>query len=241
MSTANNRSVNSADKARTKCQESLLSLYLRLNGFFVTGFIVHSPIHGRNKTEVDALAVRFPYSAEPERQIDSDKLLDLSNTHVDLLICEVKSRAQKLHFNSALINSSETIAGVLRWAGLFLEAELPDLALRVQNVLMPCSPPCTEIPTIIGPRLTRVRGLICSPERISQRPNQQPWFLSGPAMLDYTWRCVSPQIQRSSCATTYDFGLWGDNYEQLVRYLKGRGSKGPGSIEDLYANLCPNT
>lgn len=239
MPTANNSSAPKADKARIKCQESLLSLYLRLNGFFVTGFIVHSPIHGRNQTQLDALAVRFPHNAEHERQITPHELLELSDTHIDLLLCEVKSRGQKLHFNSALTSASGTIASVLRWAGLFLEDELPDLALQVQNVLRPGDPPRTSIPTVVGPRQTRIRGLICSPERTSRRPNQ-PWFLPGPALLDYTWRCLCPQNPRLSCATTYDFGLWGENYEYLIRYFKGRGRTGAGSISDLYAHLWPS-
>ena len=55
-------------------QEQLSALYLRLNGFFVSGFIVHAPQNEfndkgeprKNRTEVDVLAVRFPHNIELE-------------------------------------------------------------------------------------------------------------------------------------------------------------------------------
>jgi hypothetical protein len=34
-------------------------------------------------------------------------------------------------------------------------------------------------------------------------------------------RCLSPSEMRSSCSTSYDFGLWGDR-EPIVRYFKER-------------------
>ena len=87
-----------------------MSLYLRLNGFFVTGFIVHSPLHGQNRVELDALALRLPYNCEPERQIGPDPVLELSEKYTDLAICEVKSKGQQLQFNqdrkSTRLNSS---------------------------------------------------------------------------------------------------------------------------------------
>lgn len=38
--------------------EALVTLYLRLNGYFTSGLVVHSPIHGQATTEVDCLAIR---------------------------------------------------------------------------------------------------------------------------------------------------------------------------------------
>ena len=98
------------DKVKSKAQEDLALLYLRLNGFFVTGFIAHSPIHGQNLTEIDALALRMPYSAEPEREVGPHGLLDLSSNHTDLIICEVKSRGKPLRFNGALTEGPRAAA-----------------------------------------------------------------------------------------------------------------------------------
>lgn len=47
---------------RSDIQETLVSLYLRLNGYFVSGFIVHA-VYGV-ETELDVLAVRFPRHEE---------------------------------------------------------------------------------------------------------------------------------------------------------------------------------
>lgn len=106
-----------ADHSKSRIQEQLATLYLRLNGFFVSGFIVHSSTHGFNQTELDALALRLPYSSEPEREIGPDPRLDLSTKYTELLLCEVKSRGQPLQFNAALRSKPDAIASVLRWAG----------------------------------------------------------------------------------------------------------------------------
>ncbi len=74
-----------------------------------------------------------------------------------------------------------------------------------------------------------------SPERVSRRGNQ-PWFLSGPEIFDYVWRCLCPSTPRPCCATTYDFQVWGD-YEPIVRYFKSLDAEGPGDMRDLYAFL----
>jgi hypothetical protein len=222
-------------KERSRVQEELLSLYLRLNGFFVTGFIVHSPVHGQNQTEVDVLALRFPYNREPERQVDPDPLLQTSDHLVDLAICEVKGRGQRLQFNQPLIASSECVASLLRWAGMYQESEIQTLAPQIQSALTPTNPPTPTIPCVLGPNGTRVRGILCCPDRDSQR-NNQAWFLPGPAMLSYISRCLCPSAPRSTCATSYDFGLWGQ-YEGIVRHMKRRGANNHGTMDELYASL----
>lgn len=224
-------------KRRARVQEELLSLYLRLNGYFVTSFIVHSPIYGRNLTELDVMAVRFPHSVEPERQVGADPLLELSNEHTDLVICEVKSRGQQLQFNDALVRSCSAFETLLRWAGLFPEPEVKTLAPQLQAALTPSNPPKATIPTVVGPRHICVRGFLCSPELNNRRSNQA-WFISGPDMFNYIWQCLCPPTQRSGCATVYDFGCWGE-YEHIVRYFKERSvsASGPGTMKELYSYL----
>ena len=53
-----------SENNRPHVQEALVHLYLRLNGYFVSGFIVHSSDHGKNKTQIDALAVRHSFNSE---------------------------------------------------------------------------------------------------------------------------------------------------------------------------------
>ena len=49
-------------------QELLAALYLRLNGYFPSGFIAHASVG--NLTEIDILAVRFPDHRELEREVE---------------------------------------------------------------------------------------------------------------------------------------------------------------------------
>jgi hypothetical protein len=220
-------------KSESRVQEQLLSLYLRLNGFFVTGFVVHSPTYGQNRTELDALALRLPFSAEPERQIGPDSLLDLSTKYTELLICEVKSRGQKLQFNPALRTQPNAVASVLRWSGLFEEKRIAGLSTSLCGALSPDKQTSQAPPTLLATENVRVRAVIFSPERHSRR-NNQPWFLTGPDVIDYAWRCLCPSTPRDACTTTYDVQAWGE-YEPIVRYFKSLGNKEPSDVRDLYA------
>ena len=214
-------------------QETMVTLYLRLNGYFTSGFIVHSPVLGRNQTEVDILAVRFPGNAEPERGVDVAAELSPSKTLVDVVLAEVKSRGQQLRFNESLRTRPSAVASVLRWVGLFSEAEIPDLTDRFLRALDPQDPATDEAPTIAAPRQARVRALLFSPERDSHRGNQ-PWFLPGPPLLAHIWRCLRPPTPRAACSTTYDFGLWGPELEPLVRSFKEAAQEPksvPGDLE----------
>jgi hypothetical protein len=223
-------------KWKSQVQERLLSLYLRLNGFFVTGFIVHSPIEGQNLAEIDLLAVRFPHNREPEREVEADPYLQTSNEVIDLVICEAKSSGKQLQFNQALLASPDRVACLLRWAGIYQEQEVLELAPRFLAALSPTNPPRNEVPCVVGPQQTRVRGLLCCPERDMRRDNQA-WFLTGSAMLGFISRCLCPSAPRLTCATTYDFGLWGQ-HEGIVRYIKDRGPEKFGTVKDLYAYLA---
>lgn len=187
-------------KKRSRIQEDLPALYLRLNGFFVTGFIVHSPIHGQIETEVDLLAVRFPRNLQPEREVEPDLLLEVSDRVIDLAICEVKSKGRQLHFK-ALYRSPDSIACILRWAGMVQEFEIEELAVKLQTALSPESSSPNTIPCVDSAASARVRGLLCSPERDAKRSNQA-WFLSGGALLDFISRCLCSAAPRPECATT---------------------------------------
>lgn len=218
---------------KSEIQEDLLSLYLRLNGFFVSSLIVHSHLHGHNRTEIDALAVRFPHNSEPEREVGPDEYLETSDKHIDLLICEVKSGGSPLRFNPALANSEETIASVLRWAGMFSNRQLAVVAKHLMHSLQPVDRPPEGMPTVLGPGHTRVRALLCAPERWTRKRNQR-WFLPGKQIFEYIWKCLCPESARASCSVSYDFGLWGKNYEPIVRYFKQHCTDGPRSMRELY-------
>ena len=212
-------------RERSRLQEDLLKLYLRLNGFFVTGFIVHSSEFGRNRAEIDVLAVRHPYHQEPERLIRP--YLEPLSGCTDLLICEVKSRGQRLQFNHALRSSSQVLTSVLGWSGLFPEDTLPDIVCKLQPLLQNPGQafPCVET------NGARICPVLCSPERWERRSNQ-PWFIPGSEMFRFMYDCFCPKIPRLSCSTSYDFSAWGLVYEPIVRFFKecNRESR----IKELY-------
>jgi hypothetical protein len=205
------------DKGRV--QESLVTLYLRLNGYLTSGFIVHSPVHHENLSELDILAVRFPASNEPERGVDADPALFPSSAKLDVVIAEVKSRGQQFRFNESLRTNPVAARTVLRWIGCFSEGEIGPLANELLQRLNPQDASSTEPPTVEGPRDTRVRGLLFSPESDTHR-NNQPWFVPGPVILAFVWKCLRPPTPRPTCATTYDFGLWGPELEPIVQCFK---------------------
>jgi hypothetical protein len=224
------------DKDRSGLQEDLVALYLRLNGFFVSQFIVHSPVHGRNLTQIDALAVRLPFSSEFEREIGTHSLLGLTSKYTDLVLCEVKSNGQQLRFNDALTENPSTVGTVLRWSGLFKDSEIKTLSSQVTKQLRLKNPSHENPPTVPGPRGTRIRALLFSPERINRQPKNEPWYIEGSEVMDYVWQCLCPKIPRQSCATTYDLQVWG-RYESIVRYFKEArcAEQDSGSMKDLYA------
>jgi hypothetical protein len=208
-------------KKRSRLQENLLSLYLRLNGYFVTGFIAHSPEWGKNRAEIDALAIRHPLNSEPERVIKPSPYLEVSTEFVDLLLCEVKSKGQQLQFNNTVRELPDALISVIRWSGLFYEQEILKLVDELIPLLQPSDIAKQEIPCVIGPRGTRIRAIICSPERWQKR-NNQPWFIHGSEIFNFLHNCFCPEEPRNSCSTQYDFESWGEVYEPIVKYIKSK-------------------
>jgi hypothetical protein len=123
----------------------------------------------------------------------------------------------------------------LRWAGLFDECQIDELAPQLQSGLQPANPARQDIVTVPGPNKTRIRAMICCPER-TQKSRTQPWFLHGTEIFDYTSRCLHPSSPRPLCATQYDFGLWGRHLEPIVRYFK-QNSQPLGGMDELYKHL----
>jgi hypothetical protein len=227
------------DKSKEKSllQESLVKLYLRLNGYFTSGFIVHSYTHGKNKTEIDILAVRLPFNSEPERDVDPSPFLPLKKNKTNLLICEVKSLGQQLQFNDSIRSHPDTINSILRWVGLFKDNEIEILAPALANAMSPQNTNMDSVTSIDGPRNTTVIPLLSSPERITKR-NNQPFFLHGNEIFTYIWRCLCPAEARERCATHYDLTAWGREFYPIVNYFKSRPiAAGPGTMNELYKHL----
>ena len=158
-------------------QEALVTLYLRLNGYFTTGFIVQSPTPGRVTAELDVLAVRLPHNAETDRVIGGAPELDRWDAGMDFIIGEVKSRGVPLQFNGPT-RTTKAVSTLLQWWGHLDPDEVAARTAAVVGILQPL-PGAKAAPTVQCPRDARVRAILFSPER-SNRRAQQSWFIPGP-------------------------------------------------------------
>jgi hypothetical protein len=215
--------------------ETLLTLYLRLNGFFTTGLVVHHPERGRARTEIDCLAVRHPWHAQPEREVPCAPFLAPAPGIVDLLICEAKSAAKDVAFNAALKNDAAAAADVLRWSGLFSEHTLPAVSARVRDLLQD-NVGLEQARNGIRADNVRVRGLLCCPP-VATADVPDRWCLVGAEILDFASRCFNPPEPRCTCSTRYNFLNWGRELAPLVQYFKGLEPGERPSLERLYRYL----
>jgi hypothetical protein len=110
-------------KERTRIRsEQLAYWYLRLNGFLtIPNFIVH-PDRGRNQeTDVDVLAVRFPYRAELGRMQDDEPFTRVRSQSF-LALAEVKANVCALN-GPWTDRDRQNMQKVLRAVGAFRAAE----------------------------------------------------------------------------------------------------------------------
>lgn len=216
----------------SEIQEALVSLYLRLNGYFTSGFIVHAPQDsGSTRTEIDVLAVRFPQNAEPERRVEPSDYLEVSSAYIDFIIAEVKGGTQSLQFNPPL-REPDCLRNVLQWMGAFTSAEIEELQAELLELMQPRkrNDPGSFI-QVFGPCYTRIRAILFGMDRGGPRSNQ-PKYIPGSEVMGFVWECMWPQQPRPSCQTAYDYQLWGP-YEPIVRYFKRNDCREPGSVSDL--------
>lgn len=121
------RGANQHDRRRSEILETLVELYLRLNGYFSIGNYLHHRVDAFGlDTESDVLAIRLPYQQEvlqDGRKQPNDAILVLPDNGplVDCVIAEVKESA--VEFNAPLTgrNGERLIAGALRMFGVFQE------------------------------------------------------------------------------------------------------------------------
>lgn len=217
--------------------EALVALYLRLNGYFTSGFIVHSPILGQSTTEVDCLAIRLPHHAEPDRMIGDDPFLDTRQEITDLLICEVKSDPNLLAFNKPVKTDVGALTSILNWAGTFDAAKAAEVAGKLAAMFD------EKLPLDVARRgLTdgnvRIRALLCCPPMTEQGDDM--WCLTGSTILGYAEACFRPEASRPSCSVRYNFQQWGFPMKQIVTWLKDKKRKGlptwPACMRNLNGN-----
>jgi hypothetical protein len=217
---------------RSDVDEILAQLYFRLNGYFTTGLILHSPERGQARTQIDCLVIRHPYHSQEERRVETDDFLATKDGETDLILCEVKSGSEFPKFNNALYDDHEALHAVLRWTGVFTPERVKTVAERVRPLLREDTP--GEASRIgVSEGSIRVRPLLCWPPHSEEVDGK--WCLLGVDIFRFADRCFNPPVERSSCSTRYNFQQWGYPFASVVKYLKEGGiAKG---LEGLYMHL----
>lgn len=219
-----------------KFYESLVRLYLRLNGYFQTGLISHSAVHGNNATEIDILAVRFPHHSQPERVVGFCTALNPSKTNIDIVIGEVKSR--NVVFNDPLKTghplADRNWTQILNWIGLFDPNEIKNLITQLKACADTNSSLIAGIEGNSVHGTVKIRPIIFSIERRASNNNPKS-YISGDEVIDYIWDCLCPVVSRVDCSTVYPLGNWGPEFEDIVKYFKDRNvaNIGKPSLTDL--------
>lgn len=193
---------------------ALATLYLRLSGYFTTGLILHSPDSGKNKTEIDCLAIRHPWHDQAARMVESPAFLCIRNDEIDLVLCEVKS--SRPGFNSA-IQDEDNLADALRWAGVFRGAQVTSVARRLAPLLKEGADSANVRDGIVEGNV-RVRPLLCCPPLPSD--GLPLWCLTGHEIFRFVHLCLDVSSAPATCARKYAYELWGTPYSEIVRWFK---------------------
>ncbi|MBC7388091.1 MAG: hypothetical protein H7329_02665 [Opitutaceae bacterium] len=226
---------------RSAFQERLVGLFLRLNGYFQTGYMPHSEIWGHNGTDFDRVGIRFPLHSQSERgEIYSDHL-DIQKDAIDIIIAEVKNATMK--FNDAIksVNnrSDINITQLLRWCGLFEENELINLTVQFLNITdndaLAVNESFAKIEHNNRFGAITIRPIIFSIET-AHAEGENIMFINGINIIEYLWECLCPDEKRVDCSTRYPFKNWGFEYADIVGYIKERHIRGEAipTTSDLY-------
>jgi len=214
--------------------EAVTTLYLRLNGFLTSGFILHSSKPGEALGDVDCLALWHPHHDQSERGVSPDSFLELGG-RPDLLLCEVKSSLPSLSFNERLRTDPAGLNSLIRWSGLVLPSDVPDVVAKLQALIQEDTAPAEARAGFVYSGV-RIRALLCCPGCPSEPPVDR-WCILGDQMLDYINKCLNPHVPRPSCSPTYSYDLWGGYLEPVVRYFKALASSATPSFAELRARV----
>ena len=115
--------------------EEVAYWFFRLNGCLtIVNFVVHPDLGGRQRTEVDILAVRFPYRCEliTSGEAMRDHEVFQSSDIIDIVIAEVKKGLCRI--NGPWTNKpDENMHRVLYAIGAFKKDDVPKVAESLYN------------------------------------------------------------------------------------------------------------
>jgi len=224
---------------KNELQEDLVALYLRLNGYFSTGLIIHSADDNNVDGEVDVVGIRFKNHKQEDRIVECSTYLSIpSDADIDVIIGEVKGGKNPLQFNDSLRNHKDRRYKLLTWLGFLndedIEAINAQLELIIQTKLVNNSEHFERFDYQSNAGIISIRPILFAPDRSEPRNNQVK-FIHGQVMLDFIWACLRPESRRESCETDYwSISNWGRQFEMLVRYFKQPNKENVENIKSLY-------
>lgn len=224
---------------KSDLQELLAALYLRLNGYFPSGFIAHAPVG--NLTEIDILAVRFPDHKELEREVEPCVHLHPPKKCIDLIVGEVKGGKKNPNFNPKFHQRPAAIEKVLNRIGAFSKNEIADLVPQVSAAAKPENwRTHHDFPVLpVKSWRAQLRLVLFAPDQIRDANRSRP-AIYGDDMVNFIWKCLRPTSRRAGCAVDYNPELWGHQFNDLIAYFKDRARQTPGEVSHVYAALLGN-
>jgi hypothetical protein len=225
--------------AKSELQEKLVALYLRLNGYFSTGLIIHSAEDTNVDGEVDIIGVRFCNHRQEDRLIGCSEYLDIpTDSKIDIIIGEVKGGENKLQFNKSIREHDDRRYKLLTWLGFLEDKHIDEineeLRLRIQTRERNSSEKFERIDYPSENGIISIRPILFAPDRPEPRENQIK-FINGQEMINFCWKCYRPANRRETCETNYwAINHWGEQFENLVRYFKQPNKTEQGTIQEMY-------
>ena len=227
-------------------QETLVALYLRLNGYFTSGHIIHAgpeDLAIRELGEIDVFALRLPYSQETETGVPPSEYLRVEIGMLDIIIGEVKSGVEKIEFNPSIRNPKNMFRALHR-AGFTDDDEL--LSNIAQNLTEQMEPRFINRPENRIEIILQQSNNVQYPTRIRpiifhlgyQRPDKnQAWFVGYGEIMGDIWERLRIELQPDNCQRDYDYHLWGPVLDSIVDYFKSDNRIEPGTPAELIREL----
>lgn len=219
--------------------EDLARLYLRLNGFWVQNFIIHSNKQGSESSELDIIAIRLPFHNQNDRGVETSNYLEVSNNKIQIIIGDSKNIKIKkdLKFNDGLRKHEESIIKLIRWIGI-ADSEL-DIYIFEQfkkNLNIHRDPnhigfPSFDYKTQFG--FFDIKFIFFCPS-LEEWNSEGFKYIHGKELIDFVWKCLNTNNIIDNCSRRYNYIHWRE-YTKIVEYFKSRNE--PGEINDLIENF----
>jgi hypothetical protein len=223
---------------RSALQEKLVALYLRLNGYFTTGLILHSPNDNEVEGEIDIIGVRFRGHSQPDRVIDCSELLEIpKDSEIDIIVGEVKGSKKALQFNESLRLYPDRLQKLFKWIGIINAEDMKNIIDEFIEIVTPREIQSSKSFPAIPKNNFTIRPILFAPDRPQPRDNQAK-YIQGDELINYCWKCFRPEYRRQTCETDYKaVNNWGEQFERLVGYFKDKDKKEPGDVTELYQHF----